>query len=79
MRLGSVVVFMVASISCRVSLCGVLLDVGVMDVVFLRRELGGIVGGHVLGGIAFVLVLEVSSMMMFSMWISTSPVRVYRR
>ena len=79
MRLGSVVLFMVASVSCRVSLCGLLLEVGVMDVVFLGRELGWIVGGCALGGIAFVLVLEVSSMMMFSMWVSSSPVRVNRR
>jgi hypothetical protein len=56
MRLGSVVVFMVASISCRVSLCGLLLEMGVMDVVFLGQELGWIVGGCVLGGIVFVLI-----------------------
>jgi hypothetical protein len=78
-RLGSVVVFMVAFISCRVSLCGLLLEVGVMDVVFLGRVLGWIVGGCALGGIAFVLVLEVSYMMMFLTWVSSSPVRVYRR
>jgi len=39
-RFGSVVVFMVASDSCMVSLYGLLLEVGVMDVVFLGRELG---------------------------------------
>ena len=79
MRLGSVVVFMVASISCRVSLCGLLLEVGMVDVVFLGRELGWIVVDCVLGGIAFLLVIEVSSVMMFSMWVSSSPVRVSRR
>ena len=79
MRLGSVVVFMVASISCRVSLCGLLLEVGVVGVVFWGQELEWVVDGCVLSGIAFVLVLEVSSMMMISMWVSSSPVRVYRR
>ena len=40
MRLGSIVVFMVASNSCRDSMCGLLYEVGVMDLVFLGREVG---------------------------------------
>ena len=50
-----------------------------MDVVSLGCELGWVVVGWALGGVSFELVLLVSSLMMFSMWVSSSLVRVYRR
>jgi len=79
MLLCSVIVLMGASVSCWVSSCVRLLEMGVMDAVSLGCELGWIVVGCALWGVSFVLVLVVSSLMMFSMWVSSSPVRVYRR
>ena len=50
-----------------------------MDVVPLEYEFGWVVVSWALGGVSFVLVLVVSSLMMVSMWVLSSPVRVYLR
>jgi hypothetical protein len=50
-----------------------------MDVVSLGCELGCFVAGWALGGVSSVLFLVVSYLMMFSMWVSSSPIRVCRR
>ena len=82
MRLLSVDVFSLsvgASILCWVSSCVRLLKMCVVDVVSLGCDFVWVVVGLALGGISFVFVLVVSSLRMFSMWVSSSPVRVYRR
>jgi hypothetical protein len=79
MRLWSVAVLVGVSVSCWISWCVGLLEMGAMDVVSLGCELGWVVVGCALGGVSFVMVLVVSSLMIFSMWVSSSPVRVYRR
>ena len=50
-----------------------------MDVVSLGCKFGWVVVGWALGGVSFVLVVVVSSLIMFSMWVSSSVVSVYRR
>ena len=79
MRLWSDVVLAEASVSYWVSPCVRLLEMCVMDVVSLGGEFGWVVVRWALGCVSFVLVLVVSSLMMFPMWVSSSPVRVYLR
>ena len=72
MRLRLVVVFALlvgASVLCWVSSCVRLLEMCVLDVASLGCEFGWVVVGWALGGVSFVLVLVVSSLMMFSMWV----------
>ncbi len=51
----------------------------VFVLIVVASGFGWVVVGWALGGASSMIVLVVSSLMMFSMWVSSSPVRVYRR
>ncbi len=59
--------------------CSFFSGVCVVVVVSLGCKFGWVVVGWALGGASFMLARVVSFLMMLSMWLSTSPVRVYRR
>jgi len=54
-------------------------SVVVFVLLVVASEFGWVVVGWALGGASSIIFLVVSSLMMFSMWVPSSPVRVYRR